>query len=66
MQHRCCGYGTFHSDQWRIGTIFLFFLILGIKRVLNRYPWCCPMTAISWCIIKIDCITSKNYRYEKG
>lgn len=43
-----------------------FFLMLGIKRVLNRYPWCCPMTAISWCIIKIDCITSKNYRYEKS
>lgn len=20
-----------------------FFLTLGIKRVLNRYPWCCPM-----------------------
>lgn len=43
MQHRSGGYGTFHSDQWRIGTIFLFFLILGIKRVLNRYPWCRPM-----------------------
>ncbi len=25
MQHRCGGYGTFHSNQWRIGTIFLFF-----------------------------------------
>ena len=43
MQHRPGGYGTFHSDQWHIGTIFLFFLMLGIKRVLNRYPWCCPM-----------------------
>mgnify|MGYP007089968849 CR=1 FL=1 len=24
-----------------------FFSDAGIKRVLNRYPWCRPMTAIS-------------------
>lgn len=60
MQHSSGCYGTFHSDQWRSWHNLPFFLMLGIKRVLHRYPWCCPMTAISSSNIKIDCITSKN------
>lgn len=65
MQHSLSCYGTFHSDQWRSWHNLPFFLMLGIKRVLHRYPWCCPMSAISSSNIKIDCITSKNYRYEE-